>query len=317
LSSCTGKVIASRSVSAGFASSQAGGFTLSGDSVFVVGNAKVGTQQDGLWARLSASDLSVNWTNLIVGSEESDNMWDVAVATDGSIWLGGGSGNGAGAGITWAAKGDPSGNLCDFVPFEGASGNIRALTATPSGVFIPAQSDGVGVVRHFDPAGCTACPCPFDWESKPLWDGLYTEPRDIEVVGSTMFVAGFEALADGDYQAFVARLQAFAPGEVVAKWTWDPSTLLDIPLDIASDGQTLFVAFATHVENDKTANGRVVALPNDFTSTTAPLWSVEPSAIRGVWGVAVDPSSSDGLYVAGDDGVKSWVARCTRSGTCP
>jgi len=317
LSACTGDQLGQRTIDDGYSSSRVQELTRSGDAVYVVGRATAGGQQDGLWARLDASSLSVAWTSLLAGSDVLDELWDVDVASDGSVWLSGLTDVDTG-GKPWVVKGNSSGAACEFDPFDGAYGTTRALTATPSGVYVAGQSETVASVLHFNPSACATCPCVPDWETSPIWGGNYNEPLALEIVGSTAFVGGYEQRDDGDLQAFVARVQAGASGSVLAIWRWNPSTQLDIVLDLISDGQTLYVAVATDVKASATdAIPRVLALPKDFTGSTTPVWSVEPSGIRGPWGLALDSASPNGLFVVGQGVDKGWAARCTRDGVCP
>jgi len=137
------------------------------------------------------------------------------------------------------------------------------------------------------------------------------------VVGNILYAAGIEQLASGDSQAYVARVRAEAPGEVLAVWRWNPSTLFDAALGLATDGQTLYAACATEHDFDTgVARPRLVALPLDFTSSSDPLWMAEPGGMLGAWDVALDPTDSDGLYVVGEGTPEGWVGRCTRSGDC-
>lgn len=317
LSACTGEQLAQRTINDGYASSRVQELTRSGDAVYVVGRATVGTQQDGLWARLDASNLSLTWANVVQGSDVPDELWDVDVASDGSVWFSGLTDIGTGV-KAWVVKGDASGASCDFDPFGGASGTAHALEATPSGVYVAGQSESVASVLHFNPGACATCPCVPDWETSPIWGGNFNEPRALEIVGSTLFVGGYEQRDDGDLQAFVARVQAGPSGSVLAVWRWNPSTQLDIVLDLISDGQTIYVAVATDVDSTAAnATPKVLALPKDFTSDTTPLWSAEPNGIRGPWALALDSASPNALFVVGQGVDAGWAARCTRDGVCP
>lgn len=291
----------------------------SGDDLVVVGDVPVGVDpRNVLLARMRASNLSVEWTKTLRASDESDEGWGVAVASDGFVWV-------AGKGLKetgtkpWAAKVDPGGTAaCGFI--TGQSGHARAVAVSSTGVYLAGSTDNNGSVVRFDESSCSTsspCECVPDWTAQPVDLGEYTEFRALEIVGSSLYAGGFSHRGNGDYAAVVAQIDDVS-GETVRTWEWNPTGVLDAVHGLASGGQRLYVTMGINsIPGSGWGGSRAVvaAMPLDLDPVDTPLWTTELPAMSVALDVAAD--ATDGLFVAGQTADAGWVARCTKDGVCP
>jgi len=295
----------------GAATAAASSLALVGNDLFVGGvvvPSTGGDPQQGLYGRFPKQTLAAAWTKVLTGSTGKDEVWDLAYA-GGAIWMSGTSGFDTTA-STWGVKGAvSSASACGFE--LAGTGNLRNITAPPGSgyVYFTGIHNGVGLVARLSDTACAVSPCsacPASWQ-QTFQDGTSTtEGRGILVIGGNVYVAGYSAVSGQDLRALVVRID-LATGAVQNSYTWNPTTLGDIFLDLATDGTSLYVAGLQGYDGT-TAQAAVQMLSMPALTK---VWSAVPDA-GAYW--SVKTVGSDGLLLAGNGGI---VRRCLTSGVCP
>jgi len=319
--SCSGQVGATRTATvAGATSSRLKSVVLSGNDIFVSGQVKAGSDPlDGMVAKLDSSTLSLSWAETLPGTTLSDEAWGLAVANDGSVWVGGTGSIESGL-KPWLSRRAPNGGTCSF-DFGAGAAYIRAVTSGPEGVYIAGSVDTSGYVLRFDPSSCSTCSCPAAWQTAPINIGAaMTECRALALAGPTMYVGGFfqDQAGSLDYKAFVAQIDS-GSGNVMGTWKWNPTAAMDSVQALATDGQRVYVPMVTALDASdiSTAKAYVLGLPLAITSSTTPVWSMELPFMGAAMGVAVEAQANGGVYFVGRSVTAGWVVRCTKDGVCP
>jgi hypothetical protein len=289
------------------------GLALSGSDLHAAGSMveKTGDPQDGMWARLSTPDLTVKWMSKLTGSTGKDEVWDIASA-GGALWMSGSADFDATSKV-WGIKGVGT-KACGFAWLGEGQGNGRRILADPKGswVYFTGGQGGKGFVGRQSATACVVSPCgtcKAPW-SVTVQDGTNsTEARALYLAGNDLYVGGF-ASASGDYRGVVFRVD-LTTGKTLDSFTFNPSSNLDLPLALASDGKALFVAGSQNYTSPVTASVRAVLI-----KLTMP-------DLKQVWSKTTDPGGywdvelvgSNGLVLAGATPTGGMIRRCLTDGT--
>jgi hypothetical protein len=312
----------------GFSSASGSGITLSGSKAFVAGSMvySSGTNpQDGMYARLTHATLALDYANPLWGGEGStDEAWSLAIADNGSVWIGGTADylNPASCG-PWAIQADQSGGACGWRAF-GAAGSLGRGVLAPAGsgrAYFTGSADGKLTLAAWPTSGCwstgsptcPACTSQLD-VSATIAGAAYSEGRGLVVVGSRAYVAGFAdmgAAANG-WAGVVVEIDV-SSAQVLNTYAWNPTAAGDMFLGIATDGTALYVgggqgydgvtlSTATAVAVKLTLPGMAVSWQRSFAD--ADYYSTPVLDGQGA------------LYLLGTAGGAAHIRRCLTDGTC-
>lgn len=295
---------------------------LSGGALFAVGS--VATSADpgnGLFSRFDPSSVAQSFAVPLLGGAKSDEALDVAASGTG-FWITGTTDT-AGGGNAWAIKANASGGACGFGVGTGA-GSARAVAVSGDTVVVARTSAGQLHVDLFSDSACPAaapCNCAPASSVGPITVGSgATEPRAIVINGQELYVAGlgWDGVATDGF-GFVVRLDA--TGNVVGKYTWNPTSKFDGFVALTASGTQLFVGggqgWDSTQSNLDTATAVLHVLPMGFGMSPAPAWTRSFLDLNVVWGTALQPSPGDGLFVVGSSPSGGAVLRCRKDNTCP
>jgi hypothetical protein len=319
---CTGKQLGARTLAVpGATSTSLVSLVLSGANVLVAGSSVLtGDAGEGTYARLDKQSLSVAGAWPLFGSAGTDEIWGIALASSGDLWMAGAT-DVAVSPRAWGVKGTANGQACGFPgPFSGA-GAAHAVAASGTNVYVAAMDGSQLVLVQYGDSVCSSsppCPCSPVWQSAKIAVGTAgTDPRSMLVIGGHAFVAGFawdSALADSF--AFVSQI-ALGTGTVVGTYRYDPTTQIDAFLGLATDGQRLYVSGGRGWDGQsgyQSVSALLAALPTAITNTTAPHWVASPLGLHVMWKIDSGAGASGGVYGTTSDKV---LFKCEKSGVCP
>ena len=302
-------------------SAAAGSLALGGQSVYIGGTAvpKSADPQDGLFAIFTKKTLSLAGAALLAGTTGKDEIWDIAVG-GGAVWMSGTTDIDSSP-RAWGIKGAlTSTTACGFslLVGSGASGCRNLIAPAGSGyVYVVGGAAGVGYVARRSASSCTVSPCtscPSAWQLS-YQDGSYaTDGRDLVLIGSSLYVAGFSLLSSTDTRGVVFRLD-LATGKTLGTYLYNPTTMGDGFLSLATDGTSLYAAGSRGFNLSSTTPGTAVVIKLSVPSLKV-LWEKTPGDAGMYWKVAL--AGSDGLLLAGGVSTGAGVIRrCLTSGICP
>ena len=302
-------------------SAAAGSLALHGQSVYVVGTAvpKSSDPRDGLFAIFTKKTLSLAGSSVLAGSTGKDEIWDVAVA-GGAVWMSGSTDTGS-APRAWGLKGVlTSTGACGFSLLAGtsASGCRNLLAPAGSGyVYFVGGGGGTGFIARRSTGSCSVTPCkacPSAWQLS-FQDGSYsTDGRDLVLVGSDLYVAGYSLVSSTDIRGIIFRIN-LSTGKVSGTYPWNPSSMGDGFLALTTDGTSLYAAGSKGFNVSSNSGGMATVTKLSMPSMKV-VWERTPGDKGMYWGVAL--AGSNGLLLAGGVGSGAGVVRrCLTSGVCP
>jgi len=289
--------------------------TLAGNDILVGGKLvpSSGTDpQQGMYGRFSKQTLAASWVVGLYGGTSKDEIWDL-VQAGGSVWMSGTTSIDTTVAGIWGVKASSTTSAACGFGLAGA-GYGRSLTA-PAGsgfVYFTGGQSGKGLVGRVGDTACSISPCSScsaSWQTT-FQDGTHsTEGRGLLVVGGNVYVAGFSSLSNQDLQALVVRVD-LATGTVQNSYVWNPTSMGEMFMDLATDGTSLYVVGMQGYDGT-TAQAAVHKLS---MPSLAKVWSVLPGDAGAYWSVAT--SGANGLLLAGGSAGGGVVRRCLTSGLC-
>lgn len=286
-----------------------------GDDLWVAGAAELKTDpNNGFYTRFGKMPLVAKMDKGIWGSSGSDEIWSM-VWTGDAFFMSGASNYDVNA-AAWSVKADASGTACGTRVFASGAGNGRRARLDPSGsyVYYTGVQEGAAFVTRYGVGDCaiTPCsPCQAPWTMTFQVDGLTTEGRDVLVVGSSLYVAGFYVIDAANSGGFVAKIDV-ATQSVSQIFRWSPTAKFDILQALAFDGTIVYAAGGRDLEAD-TSGGSAAVLA--LSPTLVQQWGRAPGEPRLYWDVEL--AGTDGLILTGGSTTQGYVRRCLRSGVCP
>lgn len=285
------------------------------NDLWVAGTATLTTDpNNGFYARFNKTNLTAQMDKGIWGSGGADEIW--SMVWTGSAFFMNGTSNYDVSAKAWSVKANATGDACGTTVFTSGGGNGRRARLDPSGsyVYYSGGHDGAAYVARYPVSGCTITPCnpcQAPWSMTFQVDGNTTEARDVLVVGSSLYVAGFYVLSSSDSGGFVAKIDV-ATQAVDQIFRWTPTSSFEILQTLAYDGTRLYVGGGRAIATDGSGgNAALLAL----SPALAKQWELAPGEPRLYWDVEL--AGSDGLIVTGGSETQGWVRRCLRSGSCP
>jgi len=295
---------------------------LSGGALFSVGSVQAGTDPgNGLYAKLDPSTLSQTFAKSLYGSTGVDEGSAIAAAGVG-IWMVGSAHVDTG-GSAWGVKATTGGGACGF-PLGSGAGSSKAVAATGDTVVVARTNGPELYIDTFSDAACPStspCACKPTQTAGPIQVGAgSTDPRVALISGSELYVAGMAwETVSSDVYAFVIRIDA--SGNVVGKYTWNPTNKVDGFVALAVSGTELYAGGGQGWDSSQsgfaTATAVVHALPLGFGMAATAKWTRSFLDLNVVWGLAVEGGAGDGLYVAATAPGDGVVLRCQQSNVCP
>jgi len=287
------------------------GLALAGGLLYATGTLVPktgGDPQNGMWARITTPDLTVEWMKGLTGGTGKDEVWDI-VHAGGALWMSG-TADFEGEPTVWGVKGQGE-TACGFSWLGEGLGRGRGIFAENTNVYFTGAFAGKGFVGRQDDTACVVspcAPCTAPW-SVTFQDGTNsTEGRALLISGNDAYVAGFSSVGTEDHQFAVFRID-LSTGKTLGTFTLNPTSQSDLLLAMDGDGKALYVS---GVEGHPAAPKAVViklTMPD-----LAKQWVRTPEA-GGYWDVKL--AGTDGLLLVGDTGSGGVVRRCLTNGTCP
>ncbi len=292
--------------------------TAAGSDLYVVSQfTEAGTDPgDGMWARLDKASLARTWVQRLDGDPAySDDVYRIAVADDGNIWMAGVMGSGAATTRAWGLKGTSAGSVCGWDVFPGTAARALANLSAGGRIWLTGVRGVETFLTSYAPSECSAGgpACAACTPSGPTVAWLPTgmteaQGRALARLGATTWVVGWVTEATGDSGGMIVGVTGSTYG---APLVWDPTANPDGFMGVAASaaGTELYLAGFT--------NGIDTGLVARYVPSSPTLaWTATPAGAGRCRDVVVDAAGGI-VLLCGGPGNNDTIRRCLGTGACP
>jgi hypothetical protein len=289
-------------------------------AIFVSGNIVTSTDPgQGYYTRVEGTPLAAVFAVPLHGSDDSDELSDIAVGSTGAIWMAGATRFDVAVPTVWGIRGEPTGEACGFPWGTEGSGSARAVVRNAGSmrILVVTPASEIVVLTYADEdCGCVCTPAAV---GSPVAVGTASSAIGSAVaIDGQLYVAGWAADADDPDDIYAVLTWLDADGNFVDAYRENATAAGDGYLQIASDGEQVFVAGLDGWTGGgfANANARLDALPVPLPNGATPDWSGAPMDLDYITGLAVEAGSDGGLFVAGNTEDDAVITRCDKVGGC-